>query len=257
MGESGGGVQAISPFRPHPSSNPKPWPAPAPAHSDRPMAALLRKWWAICNAADDSLADCHRKALMVMVVSFTGSCGVVWGLCFCALGHFATALIPWAYAAVIATILLHAWATKRSSTCIVLFLAGIIVCPLGVHVLEGGYAGSSFVLLWAFVGPFIGLVFQVPVWVAALLFGVVSAVHVGAAVAEGMGWRLAVQAPPPVWVQCTFMAMNSIGPTGAMLLGACFFITLTRREAQRAHELLLNILPKHIIAQLTEQKKVC
>ena len=217
------------------------------------MLRLLRQWLAIGIAANDPLAECHRKSLVVLVSSVTACCGALWGLCFCALGHLGTAVIPWAYVGAITTGLFHTWLTKRTHVCVLLFLTGIIVCPMAVHVLEGGYAGSSFVLLWAFMGPFLGLVLQMPVGGAGLLWCVAAAAHLAAAVAEGLGWRLAFQAPPPPWVQHMFVAMNSAGPTGAMLLGACFFITLARRETHKAQELLLNILPQHIIEQLTAQ----
>ena len=207
----------------------------------------------IGHEAGDSLAERNHKSLVVGVTAVTVLCGAIWGLLFAIMGHLWTAIIPWAYVATIATSLLHVWCAKRTDICVVLFLAGIILCPLGVHVLEGGYNRGSFVLLWSSVGPFAGLVLKVRLRVAGLLFAVLSIVQVGAAVAEGLGWNLELQPQPPLWVQCTFFAMNSIGPTGVMLLGACFFLSLAEQETQKANDLLLNILPKHIINELAKK----
>lgn len=197
-----------------------------------------------------------QKALLVFSALMMSTLAFAWGAMYFWLGYPIAGSIPSSYAVLsYATIALFAW-TRRYQ----LFRASQLVLSLALPFLLmlslGGFVNSSAVVLWSLTCPLGALVFagrrQATLWFLAYLGLVFLSVFLDPWVAP--------HAPLPPWVVTIFFALNLTGVSVVAFVLLQYFVGqrdlsfgLLRLEQEKTENLLLNILPREIAAQLKNQ----
>ncbi len=200
--------------------------------------------------ADRSDDDDARllKSLLVGTALMIMPAGIVWGSIYLAFGEPLAAIIPYGYAAASALSLVVFHATRGFRWFANVQFGLILVAPLLLMIVLGGFVPSSGVILWAVLAPLGAIAFdthrRAPRWFAIYAVAVVLS---GVFAAE-----LRTNALPPE-VLLLFFVMNILGPsTIAFTLLYAFAgqretaLGSLREEQAKAESLLLNILPRRI-----------
>ena len=138
-----------------------------------------------------------------------------------------------------------------------------VIFTLGVsliHFTFGGFAHSGMVLLWVFLIPLNTLVAykHSP---GLMMFLSAIAIFVIAAILQPFNPRLTNNLPPTLitWL----FVMNTVGVVTYMIVALYYFLwrneilsNLVLTEQKKGEDLLLNILPKEIVAILKNEKRV-
>lgn len=109
---------------------------------------------------EDTDEDKIKKRMLSFLPLIIGIVAAVWGSVYVLLGHYLSAAIPLFYAVISALNLLHFAYTKKiiflqmSQLLLVLFLPFFLMWSLG------GFAGGSFMLIWAFFAPVAAMAFE-------------------------------------------------------------------------------------------------
>lgn len=138
-----------------------------------------------------------------------------------------------------------------------------VIFTLGVsliHFTFGGFAHSGMVLLWVFLIPLNTLVAYKPHH-GLMMFLSAIAIFIIAAIFQPYNPRLANNLPPNLitWL----FVMNTVGVVTYMIVAMYYFLwqneilsNLVLTEQKKGEALLLNILPREIVAILKDEKRV-
>jgi diguanylate cyclase (GGDEF)-like protein len=111
-------------------------------------------------APTDSDEEIIKKRMLSFLPLIIGIVATIWGMTYIALGHYLSAAIPLSYAVISVLNLWHLFTTKKvwflqtSQLLLVLFLPFFLMWSLG------GFAGGSFMLIWAFFAPVAAMAFE-------------------------------------------------------------------------------------------------
>jgi guanylate cyclase len=208
--------------------------------------ALLDRLVNLGARGDDDDERRVRKRLLVACVLMILPPAVVWGAVYAAFGEPVAGAIPLGYVAVSLAVL----AVYARTGSLDLFrrsqLLLMLVLPMALQTVLGGFRLGSAVSIWSVVSPFGALVFSgissASRWLAAyLVLLVASALY---------GTTLRSTNNLPAWLVDGFFLLNigALSIITFVLLAA--FVTQLRRERERSDALLLNILPPPIAARL-------
>jgi len=129
-----------------------------------------------------------------------------------------------------------------------------------VHYIFGGFAHSGMVLLWLFLIPVNTLVAYKPRH-GLMMFLAIIAIFIIAALLQPFNPRITNNLPPTLitWL----FVMNTVGDATYMIVAVYYFIwrneilsNLVLAEQKKGEALLLNILPKEIVAILKNEERV-
>jgi adenylate cyclase len=138
-----------------------------------------------------------------------------------------------------------------------------VIFTLGVsliHFTFGGFAHSGMVLLWVFLIPLNTLVAYKP-RPGLMMFLSAIAIFIIAAILQPYNPRLTNNLPPTLitWL----FVMNTVGVATYMIVAMYYFLwqneilnNLVLNEQRKGEALLLNILPREIVAILKDEKRV-
>jgi guanylate cyclase len=197
-------------------------------------------------AAEPGDAPETRVLKMAALIVAGSSCvaGVVWTALYTAVfGWGRISALPLSFVLIVGTALVISHVRRDHRPAVVAQIICILWITAFIQWSIGGVFDSGFVLVWAFLGPIVGLVFFPPRRAALILLvflGIVTATvvfdDIFAANAQPIDDRIRV----------VFMGMN-VGVAGIVVFGfAAFFMTQAVAERERANALLLNILPAKI-----------
>ena len=147
-----------------------------------------------------------------------------------------------------ATWIWHA-ATGRVAAVAGFALAASVANQIGIHLALGGYANSGGYLMWGITMTF----------ALAMMMGRRSAVAMGFAYAV-VAVVLAIvepdlaasRTPPPSALSATLFAVVLIGNLAMVTTVLIYFLKRLAFERERAEQLLLNVLPAEVAAELKE-----
>jgi signal transduction histidine kinase len=141
----------------------------------------------------------HRKAQVVIAAILVVPAGLLWGILYFAFGERQAAAIPWFYSAFTFLDLLVLLRLRRYTVFRRAQQLLLLALPFALHVALGGFVGSSFVIVWAFLAVLM-----------ALLFG---------SGREAIGWFVAFAAAivAAAWIQPALVAGNRLS-NGLVLL---------------------------------------
>src|SRR5919204_1254728 len=207
---------------------------------------MLRLLTRVGARVDDDEERRVQKAFLLGAALMIVPAAVVWSAIYFAFGEPLAAAIPLAYVAVsTASMLVYARGGgldlfRRTQ------LLTMLVLPMVLQAVLGGFRAGSAVSIWSIVAPFGALAFS----------GIASAVRwfvaYVALLVVSAAYSIALPHPNhlPPWLIDAFFLLN-IGALSAItfvLLAA--FVSQLRRERERSDSLLLNILPPSVAARL-------
>ena len=185
-----------------------------------------------------------EKFAIFLVASACVVAGFVWALMYYFIfGIGLTTFLPFCFVIIVGLALLISHLTKNHTIAIYAQIICIIYIPAFIQWSIGGLFDSGLVIVWAFLGPIIALMFfsvrQSLVWILLYLANLAITVVFndyfasnGQIVAESTRLFLFL-------MNMTFASMVVFGFAG-------YFVTSAVNEREKANKLLLNVLPKEI-----------
>lgn len=140
------------------------------------------------------------------------------------------------------------------------FQVVFILAVTSIHLFLGGFAQSGMVLLYLFASPIYFVVAYKPRQ-GLLIFLMIAAIFISAAFLEPYYLRTSNNLPPNVIT--ALLVINSLIVATYLILGVYYFVwqneILTTKvvvEQAKSESLLLNILPKEIVAVLKNENRI-
>lgn len=198
-----------------------------------------------------------RKNLLIganfMIIAAT----LLWGVVYTIFGEPSAGLISLVYS-VLSLILIASGLPRHYRLYLTIQLLLGLILPFFHSIILGGFMFSSVVILWSLMSPLGGL----------LLFGVRQAVvfllvyFVLLVFAGFLEPLVRAENNLPYWLVAGFFVMNITGLSTIIFVMLNYFISeknkaleLLRIEEEKAHNLLLNILPKEIAEILKNENR--
>jgi len=224
---------------------------------DFPQKLLV---WIARIGADPADSDEVRlqKTLLVGGSFMFIPAGVLWGIAYFALGEPLAGSIPLSYSAVLFLSLTLFALTRRYRFFRFIQLLLILLLPVLLQMVLGGFINSSAVVLWSLICPFGALLFgeprHAPWWFLAYLALVIASGMIQPYV------RIANNLSPGLVI--FFFVANVGGVSSIAFILLYYFVgqkntalRLLRIEQEKSENLLLNILPKEIAAILKNENR--
>jgi len=215
---------------------------------------VIRRWaWrlvgrvlAIGADPDDSHDERTQKAFFVGIIVGVLPAGVLWGAMYWALGERVAALFPWGYTLASVVSIAVFSRTKNFAFLKTAQLLLILVTPALLQVALGGIVASSGVILWSFLAPLGGAVFdraRAWRWYAAFVTLIALSIPAARIVRPD-------EADMPNAAVVAFAALNIAAVTLTAFAVVVAFARQREVAQDRVETLLLDILPEEIAHRL-------
>lgn len=126
------------------------------------LIKLFKKCLDFCLNVGVSYSDSEavrlKKVSIAMVPIIIGPAGFIWGLIYFMLGHTLSAAIPFTYFLISVGTLIHFYFNKNIVIIQKTQMLSILLLPFFLMWSLGGFAQSSFVMIWAFFSPLAALI---------------------------------------------------------------------------------------------------
>jgi guanylate cyclase len=200
-----------------------------------------------------------RKSLLVAAILSIVVLATAWVAIYALLGLTAAAAIPGGYCLVSLGQIAVFARTRQFEPFLRIQLALMIGLPLALQLVVGGFANSSAVAIWSFVGALAAIFFaeQTPHrWFAAFVVGLLGVTALDPLVAAGA-------TPIPETIRLAFFALNILA-VGLLTWGVTIYFVRARARAlvaldaehAKSESLLLNVLPAPIAERLKAGESV-
>jgi adenylate cyclase len=192
-----------------------------------------------------------RKSLLVLCALPFMLAGAAWGLMYILAGEPLAGAIPLSYAFISLFSVIHFGLTRRYRVFRFSQLLLILLLPCLLMMSLGGFISGSAVILWALISPLGALLFDephhAPRWFLAYL---------GLIVLSGLLQpQLGVANHPSAGVVTFFLVINLIGVSSFVFLLVFYFVGEKNAFQEKSEALLLNILPREIVAILKDKPR--
>lgn len=213
-------------------------------------SSFIKAYTQLGVAPEDTDEEIIKKRMLSFLPLIIGIVAASWGATYVALGHYLSASIPLLYTVVSVLNLWHFFTTKKiwflqiSQLLLVLFLPFFLMWSLG------GFAGGSFMLIWAFFAPVAAMAFEKSknsVWfIAFIILIFVSSFLDSTLIREAshlsQGWITA------------FFVLNSVVGFGGIYFMFHYYITDKERRSEavlyKEHQALLKKSDELSVANL-------
>jgi adenylate cyclase len=192
-----------------------------------------------------------QKSLLVLLAILFIMAGVAWGLMYFGFGEIRAGLIPFTYGIFSIISVVYFGITGRYDFFRFSQLVLILLLPFFLMMALGGFVSGSAVILWAFICPMGAMMFdehrRAPRWFLAwaslvILSGVLQP-YIGRA--NGLSPTLIT----------FFFVMNLLGVSILLFLMVFYFVSQKNAFQEQSENLLLNILPRDIVAILKTEPR--
>jgi guanylate cyclase len=209
--------------------------------------------WVARIGADPNDSDELRlqKTLMVTGAFMFIAAGLLWGLIYILFGQVLAGMVPITYTAVSLLSIAIFGLTRRfhffrfSQLLLTLLLPALVMMTLG------GFINGSAVILWSFVSPLGAILFdephRAPRWCLAYIAVVIASILIQPYV------PLTVSLPP--FLVLAFFVMNIVAVPTVTFALLYYFVGQRNILQEKSENLLLNILPKEIVAILKNESR--
>jgi len=192
-----------------------------------------------------------RKSLLVICAFFFALAGTAWGLLYILLGEPLAGMIPLSYAFISLLSIFQFGLTHRYYLFRFSQLILILLLPFFLMITLGGFVHGSAVILWALICPLGALLFDelhhATRWFLAFLglvvFSGVLQPYVG--FDNNLSYGVVV----------FFFVINLVGVGTIVFLMVYFFVGQKNTFQEKSEELLLNILPREVVAVLKHEPR--
>ena len=187
-----------------------------------------------------------RKSLLVICAFLFVLAGAAWGLMYILLGEPLAGMIPLSYAVISLLSMFQFGLTRRYHLFRFSQLLLILLLPFLLMVALGGFVTGSAVILWALICPLGALLFdephQAPRWFLAFL----SLVILSGVLQPYVGFDNNLSYEMVVF----FFVINLVGVGTIVFLLVYYFVGQKNIFQEKSEALLLNILPREVVAVL-------
>ena len=194
-----------------------------------------------------------QKQMLVTTTALIAFAAVLWAVAYYLLDERLAAMIPGLYAVLSAINLGALAATKRYRAFRATQLVLILALPFLIQLVLGGFVGASAVILWALTAPFGALVMQ------GRRLAVRYMIAYGALLVVSLllNPSMTIENNLSPQVVGFFFLMNVLAVSVVVFIVMNYFVGQRDRiqgeleqEQERSEELLLNILPEEVAADL-------
>ena len=220
------------------------------------MKRLMTKYiaWVVRIGEDPNDDDDIRlrKSLLVVCAFLFVGAGAAWGLMYILLGEPLAGMIPLSYAVISMLSILHFGLTRRYHFFRFSQLMLILLLPFLLMVTLGGFVNGSVVILWALVCPLGALLFDEPSHAPRWFLAFVSLVVLSGFLQPYVDFVNNLSSGIVVF----FFVINLIGVGSIVFLMVFYFVGQKNMFQEKSEALLLNILPKEIVAILKNEPHI-
>ena len=215
------------------------------------LQKIFARLTAIGAASGDSDDLRLQKSLLVMFTFPFLIAGVVWGIMYFMFGEKSAAIIPLSYAVVSLLSILHFSITRNFVALRFTQLLLILLLPIALMVVLGGFVKGSVVIMWALISPLGAMLFYppeiAPRWLIAFII---------LAIASSLlqPW-LGIETNLKEGQIKLFFLINLIAVGSLIFSMFYYFVTRKNFFQARSESLLLNILPKQTAEELKANGK--
>ncbi len=209
------------------------------------------------GALPDDSKDLRLQKRMLMTVALLGLfVGFGWGTVYWILGETTAALIPGSYGVLTAVNILVYRSTKRYKVFRFTQMLFFLILPFALQLTLGGFVGASAVIIFGLFAPLGALVIQsrkvATRWMVAYISLLVASLIIQPAMTNNNSLSETVVGVLFIAnifgiASFTFIVMNYFVGQREMMQAAL------QREQEKSDNLLLNILPREVAADLKER----
>jgi guanylate cyclase len=209
--------------------------------------------WIVRIGADPNDDDDLRlkKSLLVVCASSFVVAGVAWGLMYILFGEPLAGAIPLSYSVISLLSIFHFGLTHRYHLFRFSQLMLILLLPFFLMVTLGGFLNGSAVILWSLICPLGAMLFDEPRQTPRWFLAFVSLVVLSGFLQPYVGFTNNLSSGIVIF----FFVINLIGVGSIILLMVYYFVDQRNMFQEKSEALLLNILPKEIVAILKNKPR--
>ena len=200
------------------------------------------------NSADEDDIALKKSLLMVCSLPFAIA-GFAWGIMYYNFDEPLAAAIPFIYGIISLLSILHFGLTRRFQFFLFSQLTLILMLPFLLMQALGGYISGSAVIMWAVICPLGAMLFDEPRralhWFSAFLALVV--------LSGFLEFKIDTTNNLSPDLVIFFFALNLAGIGSIIFIMVFYFVSQKNQFQEKADSLLLNILPKAIVATLKDE----
>lgn len=199
---------------------------------------------------DDDETWLQKSLLTVCAVPFAFA-GVAWGIMYFLSGEPLAGFIPISYAIFSVLSIIHFGLTRRYHFFRFSQLTLILLLPFFLMMALGGFVNGSAVILWALICPLGALLFAEPVQAKRWFLAFLSLVVLSGFLQPHVDSTNNLLPGTVIF----FFAINLIGVGSLIFMMVYYFVGRKNMFQEKSETLLLNILPKEIVAILKNDQQ--
>ena len=192
-----------------------------------------------------------RKSLLVICAFLFMFAGAAWGLMYNLFREPLAGAIPLSYAIISLLSIIHFGLTRRYYFFRFSQLILILLLPFFLMLTLGGFVNGSAVVLWALICPLGALLFDGPSHAPRWFLAFVSLVVLSGFLQPYVGFVNNLSSELVIF----FFVINLIGVGSLVFLMVFYFVGQKNVFQEKSETLLLNILPKEIVAILKNEPR--
>lgn len=192
-----------------------------------------------------------RKSLLVICAFLFMFAGAAWGLMYNLFREPLAGAIPLSYAIISLLSIIHFGLTRRYYFFRFSQLILILLLPFFLMLTLGGFVNGSAVVLWALICPLGALLFDGPSHAPRWFLAFVSLVVLSGFLQPYVGFANNLSSELVIF----FFIINLIGVGSLVFLMVFYFVGQKNVFQEKSETLLLNILPKEIVAILKNEPR--
>ena len=192
-----------------------------------------------------------QKSLLVLCSFPFMFAGAAWGLMYYFFGQPLAGAIPFSYSIVSLISIIHFGLTHRYHFFRFSQLLLILMLPFFLMIALGGFINGSVVILWALICPLGALLFDEPRHAPRWFLAFVSLVILSGLLDPYLGFANNLSPQLVLF----FFVINTLGVGSLVFLMVYYFVGQKNTFQEKSEMLLLNILPKEIVAILKKEQR--
>ncbi len=177
--------------------------------------------------------------------------GAAWGAMYILVGEPLAGAIPLSYAVISLFSVIHFGLTRRYHVFRFSQLLLILLLPFLLMMSLGGFISGSAVILWALICPLGAMLFDEPRHAPRWFLAYLGLIVLSGLLQPHLGFGNHLS----TGLVTFFFVINLIGVSSLVFLMVYFFVGQKNAFQEKSEALLLNILPKEIVAILKDEPR--
>ena len=191
-----------------------------------------------------------RKSLLLLCCFPFMLAGVAWGILYVVAGEPMSGLIPLTYSVISLSSVVYFSMTRRYQFFCFSQLLLILLLPFCLMITLGGFINGSGVVLWSLISPLGAMLFDRPSRAPGWFIGFLALI-----VLSGLLQPYMPHTTLSSGIIVFFFIINFMGVGSLIFVMVFYFVNQKNIFQEKSESLLLNILPKEIVAILKEKPR--